>query len=64
MSFDGLARVLRGLFWGLLYVGTVCAAVLVFAPAGGAAFIAWACILVVIAHDAHNRFSATPKRSG
>ena len=56
MTFDGLRSGLRWLFWTLVYVGTICAAVLVFAPAGAFAWAAWVAILAIIGHDAHNRF--------
>lgn len=59
MSFDGLRSGLRWLFWTLVYVGTVCAALLAFAPAGAVAVIGWAAVLYVIWHDAHKRFATS-----
>lgn len=57
MSFAGLVRALRGLFWGLVYLGTVLASVIVFAPAGPLLWVALAGVLFVIAHDARMRFA-------
>ena len=62
MTFDLLRAALRGLFWVLAYVGILCAAVIVFAPAGPFAPAAWVAILAIVLHDAYRRFVPPPER--
>ena len=56
MTSDGLLAGLRWLFWVLVYVGTICAAILAFAPSPYK-WAVWVAVLAIVAHDAHGRFT-------
>lgn len=59
MTFDGLRAGLRAMFWCLVYLGTICGALLAFAPSP----YRWAVMLdvaTVCVHDAYRRL--TPER--
>ena len=57
MTGGGLLAGVRAVFWGVVYVGTVCAAILAFAPAGSLRWVALVGIVGIVAHDAHVRFA-------
>lgn len=56
MTFDGLCAGLRVMFWCLVYLGTICGGLLVFAPSQFR-WAVWLAVTTIICHDALTRFA-------